>query len=349
MNVFSAVEGLRPEELTSAMLRVLVESSDVVRSIFLDLVSEPGFEPISAGRQFACETERHAEEADEGGEIVRGRIDLLLECENAVIGVENKLFAGFQDDQPWKYLKHIRDRARQLAKERGCEVRPILVILYPRVQEGKIKEHLQTRHKEGKEPRLIHWEDLTQRLSVVDAFDTRTAVLAAEFCDYLKSKIGFLNNWDEILRKLDRWHSGHSEHHRTVVQTLAYHLTDLFPNFGKFATGGGSIGYSFNFVSTDDSATRGWLGFIKGSEIVECDPEKAALVVILPSALGFRGAPDLTQVLLRNGDWYGVPLDAWTIDYDESWGHVSRWQDTLQTILDAGAGLAPPPEPPGRE
>ena len=130
MSIFSEVEGLSGENLSSALLRYLIFNSSEVRdAVFSYLSDESPSGPISYASHFACTTEYPT--TDESFESKSGRLDILIQTDNMAIGIENKFFAEFQEGQPQKYLKSLADVSESLSKISHSEVRPVLYVLCP--------------------------------------------------------------------------------------------------------------------------------------------------------------------------------------------------------------------------
>jgi hypothetical protein len=87
-------------------------------------------------------------------ELGDGFIDLVIETSTHVIGVEVKLNAEFQDDQPKKYLKNIQTRA-------GGGKNHVIVVLAPLGRETEVKGVLPDR---GGIFRFARWECLLKVL-----------------------------------------------------------------------------------------------------------------------------------------------------------------------------------------
>ena len=91
---------------------------------------------------FACF--REYETIDEAANQ-RGRIDLLIETDDFVIGVENKFYAKFEDEQPNKYLKSLKENSQGLTQLRAKYLRHIsgsnymVVVLAPKRRRDEIK------------------------------------------------------------------------------------------------------------------------------------------------------------------------------------------------------------------
>ena len=119
----------------------------------IDAVSHVGL--IESRSHFSC----YAEHPTKDPELGDGRIDLLVEVDSAVIGIEAKFGAGFQADQPNKYQAEVQRLADQLSEARGHRLRRMFLVLAPAVRREEI-EHLL-----GAEARVITWEEVIEALT----------------------------------------------------------------------------------------------------------------------------------------------------------------------------------------
>jgi len=87
---------LRSPELRDALIQAINEKAP-----HIDLVSS---------LHFSCSRERTTTKAD--GRRDRGRVDMLLEVDNAVIGIEAKIGSSLSDDQPHRYIDGVRTHCR---------------------------------------------------------------------------------------------------------------------------------------------------------------------------------------------------------------------------------------------
>ena len=105
MDVFSEIEGLSGENLGSALFRYLIFNSYEVRDSVITLFSDRSpIGPISYTSHFACRTEYPTSHKEFGD----GRLDILIQLDDVVIGIENKFFAQFQENQPKKYVQTLK-------------------------------------------------------------------------------------------------------------------------------------------------------------------------------------------------------------------------------------------------
>ncbi len=128
MNLFDELERLNGETLASAVLRLLILRSQPLRRAFLrllDRLSPVG--PITSTSHFSC----YQEHATDDPELGSGRIDLVLELDDSIIGVEAKLHGEFRGSQPEKYKREMSRLAKVLGEARRRKFHQFLAILAP--------------------------------------------------------------------------------------------------------------------------------------------------------------------------------------------------------------------------
>lgn len=193
MNLFSALEGRKGENLITAVFRLLLLRSEPMRDTFIRLVSDNcRLGPITLGEQFACLIEQATDDQAGGS----GRVDLIIETADAVIGVENKLFAGFQQGQPEKYLESLKQRAGELQKlRRAKSYLYLVVILAPKRRTKEIA----TRIANNRNCAVFDWEQLLDEFEKTsDDLDPSTAVIFESFNDFISERIA-------LMPEFERW------------------------------------------------------------------------------------------------------------------------------------------------
>src|SRR6266436_552936 len=108
---------LRSPELRDALIAVINERTPRIS--------------LTNSVHFSCTREWSNRRANDSGAKGRGRVDILLEVDNDVIGIEAKLNAFLSDDQPCKYVEGVRMHATALAEIRKPPVHPVIVLLLP--------------------------------------------------------------------------------------------------------------------------------------------------------------------------------------------------------------------------
>jgi len=199
VNLLSELQGLSGENLCSATLRLLLIRSQDLRNSFVDLLSSKNnLGPITLGSHFSCTLEEPT--VEESGNC--GRLDLLLEVSDAVIGIENKLNAGFQNGQPHKYLKTVADRASGLSNLRKKLYTPIVAILAPESRKKEIEEVIGT----SKSFVFLSWEVVRANLSHAAAdLDAPTDVIMRALFSYVYQQTSLFPEWPSLGSRLGRW------------------------------------------------------------------------------------------------------------------------------------------------
>lgn len=150
MALLVEISGLKGENLCSALLAHLTLRSPEVRAELIRLISDRApHGPIYVQNQFAvfCEESANAGGIDEDTpELKRGRIDLVIETDDAVIGIENRFNAPFQEGQPAGYLRLLRQRASDLATIRNTDFSHVLVVLAPERRASGIDAKIREDH-----------------------------------------------------------------------------------------------------------------------------------------------------------------------------------------------------------
>ncbi|MDB4433279.1 PD-(D/E)XK nuclease family protein [bacterium] len=319
MNLFAEIEGRSNETLTTAVLRMLVLRSQELRDSFLALISrKASIRPIPSESFFSCSLEEPTDNERQGA----GRIDLVLETDDAIVGIENKLFAAFQENQPGKYRATLTERAAELSKIRRREVRPLLAVLHPRSRQNEID------NLKGDLPGLVSvtWEDLVECFPHHDApLDHTTQTILSEFRAFIGDRLAFLPDFAAWVPHLRRsWTPRGSEMQRELVARI----WEFFPNGGtRMSIGESWAGYYF---CETNGEKEGWYGFVDAFEVVQGTRE-AELIVATSFPVSIQ-SPALRTVDLKNEQFLGPgkKVFAWIIDFDDSWSSPDRWASKLR-------------------
>lgn len=97
--------------------------------------------PLSTRSRFACICEQRTDNEKIGS----GYVDILIETDDAIVGVENKFHAPLGKNQPDKYLDTLQEKASHLNVLVGNQktIGYLLVVLLP---------------KERKEEKIENWK-----------------------------------------------------------------------------------------------------------------------------------------------------------------------------------------------
>lgn len=330
MNIISEIEGLKGEEATSALLRYLLVRSPELRESFFDLVAAKSqIGPVSTTYHFSCYLEALTED-DERDQL--GRMDLILEGDDIVIGIENKLTAGFQPGQPEKYLETIKKKSEALSKYRGISSRYLIAVLAPKSRYKEITVKMETLHPQDHFV-VISWEEVTENMMTLKSYcDPKASAIMGDFCDYVHQSGSFISNFAKLVPHFKnsfapRGHAWQVE----LVQKLWY----LVPNPGaRLSAGDTWAGYYFGKeLKTPSGADYyGWLGFIHSSLIAKPDmkqrEQKAALIVVTNCPVEFSSnfeSIEMTEAWTKG-------QRAWQINFDESWSDIEKWRHEFKPL-----------------
>jgi len=191
MDIFSQVEGLSGENLGSTLLQCLIFNSHEVRNALIDLLSEESpIGPLSYDYHFSCRTEYPTTHDQLGA----GRLDLLIQLDDVVIGIENKFFSQFQDGQPEKYIPSLSNVSESLKSMNHTDTRAVLYILCPEERESEAREKIHGVDNAG----LITWQQVLARLSSVEHISNSVAlIIKNEFVSYLKRHFSFIHDFEK--------------------------------------------------------------------------------------------------------------------------------------------------------
>lgn len=336
MNLLAELEGLSGENLITAVLRLLLLRSQEIREEFIRLLSDQcRLGPITVDSHFACIIEHSTEESDK---TRWGRLDLLLETSDAVIGLENKLFATFQDGQPNKYLESVQRHAARLSEVRRSKLIHMVAVLAPssrsREVEDRIQDNLNLLH--------VSWEQVRKAFKpLTHSLDRDTAVLLQSLDSFLQDRMAFLPRFGDWVPHLQRrFDSFGSAPQNEVV----HRLKDFFPYAGpRLSSGKTWLGYYFAEGLKD---IRGWFGFIPGTadEILEGRRCGAELIVATTFSMNLPSPPFRPVKLAIGPRFLGLRPDAmifiWAVDYDRTWDNPEAWQTALAPIREHVEQLA---------
>lgn len=102
---FSRIDGLFGERLATAVLATILERSRDVSTAFIGEISRRSQKPMNASN-LKVTLEEHTESS-----LGNGNIDLLLTTDDSAIGIECKIWARLEKNQPRKYLEAVKKRA----------------------------------------------------------------------------------------------------------------------------------------------------------------------------------------------------------------------------------------------
>lgn len=319
MDVFSEIEGLSGENLGSALLRYLIFNSHEVRNSILSLFSDKSpIGPISYTSHFACRTEYPTAHTQYGN----GRLDILIQLDDVVIGIENKFFSQFQDHQPHKYYETLETVAGSLKSINHTEVRTILYVLCP---EARKKEALE-KINGLKDTIVISWEEVLAHLERIEEISNPVAkIVLSEFINYLKRHFSFVHDFE---RKAIHLKKSFPDYGSPLQGELIGKLWSLFPSAGgRLSNGETWLGYYF--FTDPEINEKGWFGFVPKQEIEYETDNQAELIVATTYKPSL--SDDFAAVKMIEANFIGSPgkTNAWVIKFDENWNNVEKWRQEL--------------------
>jgi len=198
MNIFTVTEGLRGEDLITSIFRYLLLSSTELRECFIRIVSDKSKTgPILLSSHFSCLLQYITEDEESKN---WGRLDLLVETDDSVIGIENKLYAGFQEGQPKKYLHSLKKYADGLSKLRNIESpQHIVVIIAPQSRKNEIKGIIENEEHLA----LLTWEEVLSKFEkYLGLIDSKTKFILMAFIEFVRESVIFIPRFKELVPHL---------------------------------------------------------------------------------------------------------------------------------------------------
>lgn len=327
LNLFGELEGKKQEVLASAILRFLLSGSQGLRATFCDILGQM-LGPIGSGNHFAT----YLEFATESEDLGSGRLDLLIETDEALIGVEIKVWAGFQDNQPEKYVQSLAARASALADLRKVQNYPsYLVVLAPDSRRRQMESEIAQKQSHGlfnylgAPCKFLTWEALLERFEATEDVSVPGRFLVGELQSYFGEIEGALSNFKALATQLHRWEPKGSRWHRDVVGGLWRLLPGVGSRLGAADTW---CGYSLQ-SEDEDRSVQGWFGFVSKDQFIEpANLHDAELIFQLNQQVPAWASED--RALPRDLKSKNFP-HTWIIRFDESWKPVD-WRNFLEPL-----------------
>jgi len=331
VNLLAEIEGLSGENLTTSVLRLLLLRSEEIREEFIKLLSSNSRAgPFTSGSHFSCILEQYTEEADS---TRWGRLDLLIETTDAVIGLENKLFAEFQEGQPQKYLETIRKHSIHLAEFRHTSLLYLVAVIAPQSRYKDVSDRI------GDDEHLLSvpWEDVIDVIDVpADCLDQDTKVLLRSLKSFLEERLAFIPKFSEWVPHLRR---RFNERGTAFQQDVVRKIWEFFPDAGpRLSAGATWAGYYF---PSKVKHLHGWYGYIPSNEIEHGSRYNAELIIATSFPVQLPNPPFRPIKLNRGPKFLGLKTDifTWAIDYDETWAKPQIWRYSLIPIYKAVENL----------
>jgi hypothetical protein len=321
-NLFRVVEGKRGEVLSSALLKYLFDRDITYLNAFIRLLPE---QSIHTSNKSTTEVEVGTtwQPSDEEP-IATGYLDLLIQTDRVTIGIENKIWAPFEERQPIKYCSSLLDRT-------PAGLNCFMVVLVPSAKEQEAKKQLhevETVYGSKVKTVIVIWEHLLEVLTEVPGADFASRFVVKELGNFVHYQL-FDDSFD-VLGLLRDCEGEWTENHRKILDNILWHI---FPGPGKLGKSDKWLGR--NFRSTDDGKELGWYGFVRKSQLkVKNNEDYAAVELIIAAPRKELGASTRFDSTRRVGlisevwgDW-----QSWIIDFGEDWNDFLKWQNCLEPL-----------------
>lgn len=334
MNLFSSIEGLRQEDMTTSLLRHLIISSPEIKTAFVRFLSDHSNKgPLISESFFSCMTEFPTMSEDAGD----GRVDMLLTLDGAVIGLENKLYAEFQTDQPQKYRHQIETIAESQQESFGQNVDWQIFTICPRSRKKEVLDRVGN----SRDYPVICWEDLIHRLEKVrdTIIDSPSKILLDEYLKYLDDLLGFLPEYPQTYVHT---RSDFAQKGTPLQKYFMQRVWRFLPEAGKRLSQGDTyVGYYFN---TESSKAEGWCGFVSSTRLKtesgdSLNRDTNAELVLSTSWVPpqYEDSPEkygLIPVQIQSENWLNnnQPVHAWIMNFDEKWAKADKWFECLEPL-----------------
>ena len=334
MNLLEFLEGKKGENLATGALAYLLLHSAELRTVFFDLLSDISPDgPLGESSQFGF----YLEDA-----LSEGRIDLIVESDSAVIGIEAKFGAQFQDGQPRKYLDGVTERANKLqeARNRGV-VQRFLVVLAPESREGEIETHVSEQDPKGRCV-FLGWQRVFQSfesyrqhngLGLIDTF------LLNQAAAYVRKYIGDTRELARLLPHIGKRFKAHGSQAQKDLLELIWRL--IPQELTKLYTyGGGSKHSGWYIYPHSKIAPLAWIGFFDCGSVkpfssgVDHIAVGSMLFVASKNPLFVKQIPKPDRFEPCPADWQEYTL--WRVPFvsgDNAWTALDTWQGKLEPII----------------
>ena len=357
MNFLEFLEGKKGENLaTGALAYLLLQSADL-RVVFFELLSDASPQgPLGPSAQFGFYLEEALDESDphrtdpdgmsseRAARINHGRIDLIIESDAAVIGIEAKFGAQFQEGQPKKYLEGVKRRAGALKQARGREqVQEFLVVLAPESRKSEIEKHLKE-NGEKENCVFLGWGGVLEKfetyrkekgLGIVDSF------LLNQVSQYVRKYTGGSRELARLLPHIGRPFTSHgSPAQKEILELIWRQIPQDLTEEYTYGAGAKHVGWYMNRSAMKTSLA--WVGFLDSSAVRHVTAKEAAGVA--GSTLYFASKhqsfidriPEELKYEPLSWNWNGWYF--WRIPFDEQkpeWKDLGKWQEQIDKVTEA--------------
>lgn len=249
MHFLHTISGLNGEPLTSAVLKYLFINSSVFRDLFLQRIVSmfPPSRLATFSQGIHCSTEVVTD---------AGRLDLLIEGDNFVIGIENKLWAPAQVGQPGKYRAFLSRRALDRFTD-GAAHR--IIVLAPQKRDKEIYRLLADQSLENV-AFPIWWQQILDDLNHVESEESASLRAVARFLREFVRPI--IEGFDSLNIPKEQIVGRQIAINNPYQRDLLYRLCDLVSDPGRVSKGIHHVGFGFSLGQNELAAWQ-WLGFVE--------------------------------------------------------------------------------------
>ena len=342
------LSGLAGENLATAYLKWLCQDDDLRRLMLQHLLGDA---MTGDHALVSVTTEVPTSDPDFGD----GRIDLVIETMDMVIGIESKFYADFQEGQPAKYVATLRQLAE---KADGGTKSVALVLLLPENRKFDLRT-IDPIH-EKYQPVVVKagvWERLCAALSV----DAPEIVALRGYIDEC------CNPFVQLNRKLELREPGFPPESRSAIGGPAHQSEFLaalrsFQDAVPTADLSGRIGHGTTWtclnvsVPTRDGPRIAMLGFVNAKYYGISEAEGRVFVISLPQEISWQ-SNEVTPIGVHpvkraKSPTIGITFHAkedgsvWLVDDDslltgnEGKDGAACWIERLQWALNRTAPIA---------
>ncbi len=281
LNILLEIEGLKGENLSSKILAMLLENDKDIRECFFKVLSDTSPEKFKG-----IDTEKFkfsVEEQTESG----GRMDILIETGTHVIGIENKLWACFADNQPEKYLEYLERKA----KENGYKKYSI-IILAPIQREQYCLELISDRQI-GCQCVFISWEEI---LKILEGRKDKGVVLVDLLTPYIESQLLLMGHFKNEKSKITQTKEFPNKIQKEFIYACWNKFIDIEP-WGKLNRASWYIGYPlFENLEPQNNNIHAWFGLVKDNDEV---------MFLLVTTFKIKQFDALHKKSINNYKWWG--------------------------------------------
>ncbi|MFC1481594.1 PD-(D/E)XK nuclease family protein [Candidatus Neomarinimicrobiota bacterium] len=324
MSLFVDIESKKGEVMATAILRHLILRSPLIRDTVISIFSK--YSPqglIDTRSHFSCYLEHPT--SGEGEEF--GRIDMIIETDEVVVGVESKLYAGFQTEQPKKYETTIKNLATKLGPARNREetLKWFIAILAPNSR----RDEIQLKY-DSETCRFVPWNEVNDAIrSLRETLDQGLQFLVTEYLVYMDDLLEIPNHFEKLIphtqHKFNRNGSSEQNEFLRIVSRFFPHPRKI--SYAKIAAG-------VYFSLDENGIQEGWFGFIAAERVKPVNSDKSSFVIATSWKTEQVDEKFFRQGNFRNWLQSGRSEISWVVDLDDPlWASPKVWQERLMPLL----------------